>query len=198
MKVFDTNIWLQSSATILVGLFAFIVYRLEKTDKERSASSIVLEEIRTIEDNITKLKETKDFLGIIPANLSTSGWYIYRHILVKYMDVDEISEIGSFFERAEVLKDMLDQWRKMFFVAMENKAAVAIQYRAKFYIDSPTKDYEDNIERLKNFEKDNYWFKPNEFEKRIESKLASYGSISTTTVGEKLKRISRKEWYRRK
>ena len=190
----DINTIALVATTLIVGAFAFVIYRIEKTDRDKSAANLVLEEIRAIETNVEKLKESGDLLSILPANLSTSGWFSYRHALVKHLDFDEISQIGLFFERIEGLKDLLNQWRNLYFSAMQEKSAVVQQHLATFAING--KDYEKEKKKLNIFENDDYWFEPYLYKSQITSKLNLYSSISTTTIGEKLKRVGKTKWYR--
>ncbi len=190
----EFNTIITSSVTLFVGFFAFILYRIEKNDKDRSSANLVLEEIRTIETNIDKLKESGNLLSILPANLSTSGWFTYRNILVKYLDFDEISQTGLFFERIEVLKDLLDQWRVLFFSTMQEKSFIVQKKLAEFAIEN--KEYEEKIKHLhEKFEAGDYWFEPFLYKKQINSLLSLILPISKTTIGEKMKKIGRKKWY---
>jgi hypothetical protein len=190
----DLNTIITSGVTLLVGFFAFILYRIEKNDKDKSSANLVLEEIRTIETNIDKLKENGNLLGTLPANLSTSGWFAYRNILVKHLDFYEISQAGLFFERIEALKDLLNQWRVLYFSTMQEKSFIVQNKLAEFAIEN--KDYEEKTKYLhEKFEAGEYWFEPFLYKKQINSLLSLISPISTTTIGEKIKNIGRKKWY---
>ena len=195
----DLNTIITSVVTLSVGLFVFLIYKIEKTDKDRSAANIVLEEIRTIETNIDKLKESGDLLSVVPANLSTTGWFTHRHSLVRYMDFDEISKIGLFFERIEALKEMLDQWRLIYFESMKAKATKMQETIIEIARDKKDKaNYEKEIKGITDIVHDeNYWFEPKIYKNQINSKLGLLSPISTTTTGEKLKKIGEKKWYSR-
>lgn len=193
----NLNIIISSGITLLVGLFAFIIYRIEKNDKDNSSANIVLEEIRTIETNIGKLKESGDLLSIVPANLSTKGWFEHRHILVKYLDFDEISQAGLFFERIEALKEMLNQWRSIYFESMKAKATKMQEKIVEIADQNEEKEkYQKKIDKITNIvHEESYWFEPALYKKQINLKLDLLSPMSTTSIGEKLKRIGKKKWY---
>ncbi len=185
---------LSAFITFFVGFFAFIIYRLEKNNKEQSSAKIILEEIRAIERDVDRLKNTVDLMANVPTNLSTSGWNNNRHTVVKFLDYDEILQLSQFFERTEILKDILSQWRKHYFSAMEEKSAIILKELAKFTIeDQYPKQKREGLK--KNFEDDSYWFEPYIFKDQTKKTLDLIQPISTTTVGEKIKVISNKKWY---
>jgi len=194
----DLNIIIPSTVTFLVGLFAFAIYRIEKTDKDKSAANIILEEIRAIEKNVDKLKEVENLLSIVPSapTLSTSGWYEHRHLIIKYFDFDETSRLSLFFERVEELKDMLNQWRRVYFGGLQMKNTKILEKLVDFADDVKNKEeYEARKEKMtKIIHLDSYWFEASIFKETINSKLRLLAPISTTTIGEKIKKIGKKTW----
>lgn len=183
-----------SLVTLFVGFFAFIVYRLEKNDKEQSSAKIILEEMRAIEKDVDRLKSAGKLIDIVPANLSSLGWSNNRHTVVKFLDYDEILQISQFFERSEVLKDVLSQWRQHYFSAMEEKSDIVLQQLAIFALKDESLDSERDKFKEK-FEKDSYWFEPFSYRDQITKTLQLIQPLSVTTIGEKLKKISNKKWY---
>ncbi|HSW87843.1 MAG TPA: hypothetical protein VLG12_01650 [Candidatus Saccharimonadales bacterium] len=180
--------------TFIVGLFAFIIYRLEKNDKEKSSAKIVLEEIRAIEKDVDRIKSAGNLIDIVPANLSTSGWNKNRHTIVKFLDYDEIVQLGQFFERAEVLKDVLSQWRNHYFSAMQEKSSIVLSQLVVLALEDPyPQTKRDKLREA--FEKDNYWFEPFSYKEQLKKTLELMQAISTTTIGDKIKRVSSKSWY---
>lgn len=196
--VMDLNTIITSAVTLVVGLFAFIVYRIEKTDKDKSAANIILEEIRAIEKNVDKLKEAEDLINIVPSApaFSTSGWYKHRHLLIKYFDFDEISQLSLFFERVEELKDMLNQWRLVYFGGLQVKSTHTLEKLVDLADDVKNKEeYESRKKKMTDIiHVDSYWFEASIFKNSIGSKLKLLTLISATTIGEKIKKIGKKSW----
>jgi hypothetical protein len=178
--------------TLLVGFSAFIIYRFEKNDKEQSSAKIVLEEIRAIEKDVDVL-QNGNLIDIVSTNLSTAGWNQNRHTLVKFLDYDEILQLSKFFENTEVLKDVVSQWRDHYFSTMQEKSVIILQYLAEFSLEEPYP--REKRLKLEVFEKDNYWFEPHSFREQIKKKLEIMQHISTTTIGDKIKKVSSKKWY---
>ncbi len=189
---------LSSIVTLVVGLFAFIIYRFEKNDGERAAASVVLEELRTIEKAIDKLNELKDFFSITPSSLSTEGWKKYRHVLVKYFDYDQMIQMSLFYERVDALKEMLQHWNAVYkqsiLAKSENLQAELIRIADEV---GSAAEYEAKKKKITDIvHPDGYWFEPNLYKGKILSLLELIHPISTTGVGEKIKAISKKKWYR--
>lgn len=192
----DINTTITSSMTLLVGLFVFIIYRFEKNDKEKTAASIILEEIREIEKEIDKLKD-KGYIRGVPVNLSTKSWFSYRYIFVKYLNIYELSQIELFFVRTELLNELLKERKNLFAHTMKVKASIVQESLAKFAIED--KDNEEKVKRLhEKFEAGHYWFEPTIYQDETKSLLSLYSSISTTTIGNKLIKISKKSWFSNK
>lgn len=181
-----------TTVTFVVGLFAFIVYRLEKNDREQSSAKIVLEEVRAIERDVDKLKTGGELFSVIPYNFSSQGWNTNRHVLVKFLDQDEMLQLSLFFERVEILKDALDQWRNLYFSAMREKSSIVMQKHSQFALEKGG----DKMRAVLNekFEKDSYWFEPYSYKEQMKKTLDLIQPILTTTVGEKLKLIANKSW----
>lgn len=180
--------------TFFVGLFVFIIYFLDRTQKEKSAASIILEEIRSAERNILKLKESGNFLNVVPQSFTDSGWEQYGHLIVKYFDFDELNEISNFFEKVRALKQALSQWQNIHLDSMKTKAtymqSTLIDMAVKF--DGNHEEYvakKDKLTRLVHPE--SYWFEPDYFKNRV-GELLGIATISTSATGSKLKNLTKK------
>ncbi len=98
---FDSNL-LQTITIFVVGLSAFIIYKLNKTDEKSRAATMLMMEIREIEGALKKLLETMsggNFYSSAPI-IKENGWEKYKFIFIKYLDQDEYGLISEFYSQA--------------------------------------------------------------------------------------------------
>ena len=78
---------------------------------------------------------------------------------------------------------------------MQTKGAIVLQKLSEFSLE--TQYPQEKREKLRDgFERDDYWFEPFSYKTQIDKVLDLIDPISTNTIGEKIKQISTKKWYR--
>ena len=98
---FDSNL-LQTITIFVVGLSAFIIYRLNKMDEKSRAATILMMEIRGVEGALKKLLETissRKFYSSTPI-IKENSWEKYKFIFIKCLDQDEYGLISEFYSNA--------------------------------------------------------------------------------------------------
>lgn len=184
----------QSIVTIAVGSFVFILYKLEKNDREKSSASIILEELRAIEANISRLKEFGDLSKVMPSGLSTTGWVQHKSVVMKNLDYDQRNEVSTFYEKVDSLRETILQWRYSYFKSMEAKSQ-GMQHKL-IEIAGTVKSGEDYLAEKKKIEDlihtDSYWFEPSIIRVQMNSILPQVNPISTGIIGEKIKEITKR------
>lgn len=96
----DSNL-LQTITILVVGAFVFIIYRANIKEERKRAATILIMEIRGIEEALEKLREvlTRDIYSsalIIKEN----SWEKFKFLFIKYLDQDEYSLISEFYSTA--------------------------------------------------------------------------------------------------
>ncbi len=98
-----------SDILIMIGGFsAIVVYFGEKRYKIRSAATVVVGQIRDIEDIIKDLKKNFQLNNVIVYNskdiIKENMWEKHKHIFVKKLSNDEFNMVQNFFDEAEKLE----------------------------------------------------------------------------------------------
>ena len=93
---------------IFAGLSAMIVYICQKRDKKRSAATLILGQIDSIEEKIGILKNDRQLDNVMVYRsktiISENTWEKYKHLFVKELSQSEHRMIQNFFDTAEQLE----------------------------------------------------------------------------------------------
>lgn len=93
---------------IAVGLSAMIVYIFQKRDKKRSAATLILGQIDSIEEKISILKNGHQLNNVVVYHsktiISENTWEKYKHLFAKELSQSEHRMIQNFFDTAEQLE----------------------------------------------------------------------------------------------
>ena len=93
---------------IAVGLSAMIVYIFQKRDKKRSAATLILGQIDSIEEKIGILKNGHQLNNVVVYHsktiISENTWEKYKHLFAKELSQSEHRMIQNFFDTAEQLE----------------------------------------------------------------------------------------------
>lgn len=93
---------------IAVGLSAMIVYIFQKRDKKRSAATLILGQIDSIEEKIGILKNGHQLNNVVVYHsktiISENTWEKYKHLFAKELSQSEHRMIQNFFDSAEQLE----------------------------------------------------------------------------------------------
>ena len=93
---------------IAVGLSAMIVYIFQKRDNKRSAATLILGQIDSIEEKIGILKNGHQLNNVVVYHsktiISENTWEKYKHLFAKELSQSEHRMIQNFFDTAEQLE----------------------------------------------------------------------------------------------
>ncbi len=93
---------------IAVGLSAMIVYIFQKRDKKRSAATLILGQIDSIEEKIGILKNGHQLNNVVVYHsktiISENTWEKYKHLFAKELSQSAHRMIQNFFDTAEQLE----------------------------------------------------------------------------------------------
>lgn len=185
---------LNSLVTFVVGLFAFVIYFLNKREQVKTGAILVLNEIRNAEKCFKDYSTNKDFLKFVPQSISTDSWSRYQHLLSSRFDEDQRQEIIKFFENIIAFKQIITEWRQLHSNSLSSKTNKMQEKLIDLAHESngDNENYEIKKKQITDIiHSDPYWFEPNMFKTIMEQIMSNYGKISTSTTGQKLKDIAK-------
>lgn len=193
IKLLDSSFFI-ALITLLVGSFAIGLYITQKRDYKRDSASIILMEIRHAEQVIDRMKAS----GIEISNathilLPTNNWAKYNYLFIKDLDRDELDLINNFYNQCSVIDNALSQMSIS--KQLEQKGSYIHNILVLIAKDAISKADFDNKKNnfLELIQKETYVFRPNAPITTIIQGLNSLAGITTSTAGNKLKKIARIE-----
>ncbi|QSH39059.1 hypothetical protein JXR01_01975 [Candidatus Kaiserbacteria bacterium] len=184
-------------ATLVAGLFVWLIYIYGKRDKKKEAATILLNEIYTAEremNNIKKNKIVSDYTFILPSN----HWNDFQHLFTKNFDADEMNKMSEFFKACSLAEESIKLIKSYLVIAMDQKSRV-IQDELITLI-GKSEDfnvYKEEKEKILNiFHKEDYWFAPSAPKEKLFDYLENIDQLSLSSVGGKLKSIRDSRWYK--
>lgn len=111
----DSNFF-QSIVALIVGVFVFVQYRINRRDHLRDAASIIIIEIQTASRTIKSIRKrlVDRLLDSDVSVMPSDSWKENRQLFAKYLDRDEWDTIEDFYDRARLLDDVVKYNRQMF------------------------------------------------------------------------------------
>lgn len=195
-NLLDSNLF-QTITILVVGLFVFIIYKINIRDEKSRAATILIMEIREIERTLKKLLEvvsSGNYYSSAPI-IKENSWEKYKFIFIKYLDQDEYSLISEFYstvcrieeERLILIKQIIisfetkckalhesivDTAKQNYDISSEEFLTIAKKIAEKVYVNTP--GFQSAV--------------PKEL---INSLLKNIRYITTSTASLKIKKIAR-------
>ena len=196
-----------------MGASAFLVYRWQKRDKLKNVTTAILLEIQQAEKSVAVLKKyiRRGNLNVDFKILQNDTWSQYKHLLAKVLDNDEMTAISDFYANLKILDESIEYNKRCF---NEDVEQIRINRQRVFTdlieesVKSIIRDGADGsatISRLQNeinlFDSI-YMNQPPQYARYNPQKilddaghsLASFSNLSTTSVGQKLKKLSKRRF----
>jgi small-conductance mechanosensitive channel len=198
---FNSNFFV-GLATILTGVAAFVVYKLQKRDEKVNASRIILSEIRSAEDKLKLVKKKikgsayEDFPVVLPIN----SWVNFSHLFAKDFDSDELDRINNFFSNCQSIDEMASKDNNFFWITAEERARVVQQQLpqivAAAYDANTNKVDKEKLEILKQTILDTvsnepYAYVPKKTVSAITTLIDNTQMLTNTPIGEKFKKLAK-------
>jgi hypothetical protein len=184
--------YLNPLVTLIVGLFVFVIYYLNKRERVTTSAVLILNDVRSIERVIEEYLKDGDFMLDI-YGVSSENWMKYQHLIVQKLDEDERKDIRNLFDTAMSFKQAISELHVLHIESLTSKTTkmqgmlIDIAHEARGNKESYSK-MKKEVEDLSHSE--GYWFKPADFDRRLERVLKSYVKISVSTTGKKLKELA--------
>lgn len=172
----------------LTGFSAIIIYILQQCDKKRTAATLVVTQIDSIEAGIAHLKSMdKVSEGNVYQSrklLAHNYWAEYRHLLSRLLGESNVRIIEGFYTQAEeiekareaICQEVVDTWK--------NKDLVYQNLLAQEIIS--TGSFDDKNSPIEKFGKYGSGFTARLPSAMLEKSLANFNTISGTVAYDKL------------
>lgn len=200
--------YIVAAVTLLVGFVALEVYRRQKRDQRKTAARIILVEIENAERQLSMIKEAgnPEKLSENTRLMSTASWEKYRHLFGQTFTSREWDTISDFYNRcaqydkaveydsSSIYHD-IEAIRTGINNALSLGAANIVATNSQLSLEEIDAEYRLFKEKLVNtyMARDNlFTYAPNKPLIDATTALKELNtSLSLTSVGDKLRRISR-------
>jgi hypothetical protein len=194
-------------ATMLTGAVAIAIYYRQKGDAKVNAARLLLMEIRAAEESIAQIQQkvathnTVDF----PRIFATKSWDTYAHLFVQDFDQDELKLLSTFYEYCELIDEFARKSNAFLWLNTEEKARVYQQILGRLIYEAHTSTDATNADELNAklharreaviaaLDADSRIFAPKATLFGMNRYLPLIQRITTSTCGQKLKRLAKEE-----
>lgn len=101
----------------LLGLGAYWVYLKQKKDHKRDAANVILLEIESAEQQLTKINRDSPFDNVNEEHvflMKEGSWNKYRYLFVKDFDRNEWDKISEFYNQCQAYDDAVRYYNSLF------------------------------------------------------------------------------------
>jgi len=192
----DSNLF-QTITILVVGIFVFIIYKINIRDERKRAATILFMEIREIEGALKKLLEvvsSENYYSSAPI-IKENSWEKYKSIFIKYLDQDEYSLISEFYSNVCRIEEERLILIKQTIISFETKCRAlheSIVDTAKQKCDVGDDEFLNTTKKIaKKVYLNTPGFQSLVPKELMNSLLQNVKYITTSTAGSKIKKISR-------
>jgi len=186
--------FLGALATVLSVAAVLVVYWLRQRKDKMDAARILLMEISSAEKTITDLKNSRLIIGTSFV-MSTSSWQKFQHFFIADFDNDELVLLNDFYNLTTLAQTEINRIKNFLPISNEEKIrltqlklldlAVLCKGNPNLYLEEKKQILEDG------FYKETEWFQPDVSEAKLFHYLPNIRFVSTSSCGQKLKRIAK-------
>lgn len=214
MIEFLNSNFFQTIATLFAGLVALAIYIRQKQDRKKDAANSILLEIQNAEKSIEQVRDSvrNKRLEIDVSVLQSNSWEKYKHLFVRDFDRDEWDSIANFYNKSQSLDETIRYNNSGFVNDVEqirtNRQRILADF-AKELLDSaysdegadrsPEEMIDDFEEKVNTFDniymekQGQFAYNPQKPIRDAETYLEDLTTLTTSTVGSKLKNIAKIE-----
>jgi len=204
----------QTLVELAVGTTALLIYRFQKKDKLRAAATTLLLEIQQAERAVVKAKDCirRRDIDFNLHILQSDTWDQNKYLFTKVLDKDEWDAITEFYDKARLLDDSIRYAKKCFEDDVEqiriNKQRIIadITQQAVVALSMDDGSNSENIirgmqKKIEMFDKlymsqqSQARYNPQKTIDDAEHSVEDFSNISTTSVGQKLKKIAKNKRF---
>lgn len=195
--------------TLIAGLTAWFVYQRQRNDKKRDIANSILSDIQYAEKAVDRVRNyirDTDKSDVSVQIIQQNSWVTHKHLFSSDFDEDEWNAINNFYSNALLLDGTLKQSNAVF----ESNAA---QIRANMQrvvadlteitvinmtadnLEQSLKSLNEKLSYFNNIyedKKNEFTFTPMKYLNDAKRILEDIKPISTSTAGDRLKKLARK------
>ena len=197
-EFFDSNLF-QTAVIFFVGFFVFFMYLINQRNDLKKAATILIMEIRDIENAIRSLSDQHihDKYYFTTPIINNNSWEKYKFMFIKVLDQDEYLLINNFYNSALRVEEERSLIVRQIIIGFETKCRALHENNSVL-----AKEYRDlDVHTLKNeFQKvaERIWIETPGFEagmpkQLISMILANLQYVTTSTASKTLKKIAKME-----
>lgn len=182
---------INSAVTLVVGIFAFAIFKMTKISEKRAAATIIVMDIRHAEQVVHSILEKGMVDRSMKNILYENNWMKYKHLFANDFSYDDFASFNRFFEScveiAEARKRMID-------VFYDNiRAKAEITHQKIFSIENLESEAgaREKARILHNINIEDSVFDPFEPKNKVLQNLQLIGRLSNTVAFEKMKKIAK-------
>ncbi len=180
--------------TVFTGFIAWQIYRSQIRLREKEAAIVLLNEIRYAENALKIITASgfdvqNEMISILPVS---NSWDKNYQIFTRYLSGDDFRLLSDFFNGCRAAQSELEQWRRYFVVAREEKGK-EIQIRLVCLAESCTNndDYEQKKKKiLDRTHEEDFIFPFGKPERYFSQYVHSLPQISGTTILASLSKLA--------
>lgn len=206
---FNSNLF-QSLVALVVGLVAFAIYFKQKSDYKKDAASSILLEIQNAERIIPRIKESirNGHLEIDVIVMPSNSWERYKHLFVRNFDRDEWDAITEFYNKARLLDgairfnnsafmndaEQIRINRQRILADLANEILKRAEQNPNADVSTELKTFNDKLDifdKLYMDKQGQFSYKPMKPLNDAKLYLEDWVTLTTTSVGAKLKRLTK-------
>lgn len=175
-------------ATALTAYVAWRAYTGQVHEKKVQAARIILQEIRTAEDNISRITEqiNSGSFQDLPSVLVDSSWTTYSHLFSKDLDQDHLKSFADFFNVCRRINEMVEKSNNVFWANIDEKARLVQTHYARLVIEENMAP-EEAFQLVKKYQDIVYTFNTGKAIDMIRALLPQFQRLTTTPAFEKIK-----------
>jgi hypothetical protein len=180
--------------TILSVVIAVFLYYLKVKSDKRDAARVLLMEIRNAERTISAIDSVKK-VAETTLVMPVASWHKFQHLFVSDLDSDELTLINNFYNLCTLIQAHIDRINAQIPISNEEKIRVAQHLLGKlaWKYSGNKESYDLNKDLIiSKLNGEVWWFSPDFPTMKLFSEyLPAVKFVSTTTCGEKLKKIAK-------
>ena len=183
--------YIDSLATVFVGLLALLTYWLTKRHEKQNAAAIIIMDIRHAEQVVLSLVERGSVDRNLKPILHENNWAKYKHLFASRFSYDDLAILNRFFDSCVEIAEARKRMNESFYASINAKASlIQEKIHAIKDLDSPT-GLETKNALIKRFNNETYFFDPIDPKNIILQNLQLMGQPSSSPAFEKLKHIAK-------
>lgn len=197
MTHFYNDPWFQTLVIFIVGLFAFISYRIQIINKYRNIASMLTNEICEIENSIKNLKSINNYYYSTPI-FYTDTWNKYKYMFVKYLGQEDYTLINAFYINAKQIEAERLFIKNIIEVTLTEKAKIFQRLNKELILknlDDLDKYVPDVNAAFKILSPPGPEFSSSFSYEYINKLMLEIRMVTSTMAFQKLEKASNKKWY---